>query len=160
MHVPNPRDIRSARKYKSLTQSELAERAGVSQPLVARIEGNDVDPTIDTLYSIVSVLNNSTRDLGQEEVKMSMPSLLKDARKRSGYTQGELAEIADVSQPLISRIENQDINPRASTLRELFRHIDQTKEKNKDYQESSKQHTTESDLVEKIEQEFSDVNQK
>jgi len=158
MHVPNPRDIRSARKYKSLTQSELAERAGVSQPLVARIEGNDVDPTIDALYSVVSVLNNSTTDLGQEEVKMSMPSLLEDARKRSGYTQGELAEVADVSQPLISRIESQDVNPRASTLRELFSHLDRSKKDNDDYK-ISKQHATESDLLEEIEQEFSEVDQ-
>jgi predicted transcriptional regulator len=112
MQTPTGEDIRSARENKGLTQSELAERAGVSQPLIARIEGENVDPTIDTLYSVVSVLNSSTSELEEEEVRISMPSVLKDARKRTGYTQGELAEVADVSQPLISRIERQDVNPK------------------------------------------------
>lgn len=53
MQIPTGEDIRAARKNKGLTQSEVAERAGVSQPLIARIESNDVDPTIDTLYSVV-----------------------------------------------------------------------------------------------------------
>jgi predicted transcriptional regulator len=155
MQIPTGEDIRSARENKGLTQSELAERAGVSQPLIARIEGEDVDPTIDTLYSVVSVLNSSTSELEEEEVKISMPSVLKDARKRTGYTQGELAEVADVSQPLISRIERQDVNPKASTLRELFSHLDPLPES--DGEEGSKQSTTESDLIEKIEWEFENV---
>jgi len=155
MQIPTGEDIRTARENKGLTQSDLAERAGVSQPLIARIEGEDVDPTIDTLYSVVSVLNNSTEELEQEEVKISMPSVLKDARNRTGYTQGELAEVADVSQPLISRIERQDVNPKASTLRELFSHLDPLPESDSD--EVSKRSTTESDLVEKIEWEFGNV---
>lgn len=69
----------------------------MSQPLIARIESNDVDPTIDTLYSVVSALNDSTSDVEQEEVKILMPSVLEDARKRTGYTQGELADAAGVS---------------------------------------------------------------
>lgn len=155
MQIPTGEDIRTARENKGLTQSDLAERAGVSQPLIARIEGEDVDPTIDTLYSVVSVLNNSTAELEQEEVKISMPSVLKDARNRTGYTQGELAEVADVSQPLISRIERQDVNPKASTLRELFSHLEPLPESDGD--EVFKRSTTESDLVEKIEWEFENV---
>jgi transcriptional regulator with XRE-family HTH domain len=104
---------------------------------------------------VVSVLNSSTSELEQEEVKISMPSVLKDARKRTGYTQGELAEVADVSQPLISRIERQDVNPKASTLRELFSHLDPLPES--DGEAASEQSTTESDLVEKIEWEFENV---
>ncbi|MDL0136996.1 helix-turn-helix domain-containing protein [Halobacterium salinarum] len=97
MELPTGDDIRTVRKDKGLTQSELADQAGVSQPLIARIESDDVDPTIDTLYAVVSVLNDSTSELGQEEVTMSMPSVLKDARTRTGYTQGELAQVAGVS---------------------------------------------------------------
>lgn len=88
MELPTGDDIRTARKEKGLTQSELAEHAGVSQPLIARIESDDVDPTIDTLYAVVSALNDSASGLEQEEVTMSMPSVLKDARTRTGYTQG------------------------------------------------------------------------
>ncbi len=37
-----------------LTQSDLARRAGVSQPLIARIESGDVDPRLSTLRKIVT----------------------------------------------------------------------------------------------------------
>lgn len=155
MELPTGDDIRTARNEKGLTQSELADRAGVSQPLIARIESDDVDPTIDTLYAVVSALNDSASGLEQEEVTMSMPSVLKDARTRTGYTQGELAEVAGVSQPLISRIERKDVNPRTSTLRELFNHLDPLSESDDD--EISTQPTTNSDLAEKIEWEFENV---
>jgi predicted transcriptional regulator len=155
MQIPTGEDIRAARKDKGLTQSELAERAGVSQPLIARIESDDVDPTIDTLYSIVSALNDSTSDVRQEEVKISMPSVLEDARKRTGYTQGELADVAGVSQPLISRIEREDVNPRSSTLRSLFDQLESATDSPDT--EPSASPTSASSLREKIEWEFENV---
>lgn len=155
MQIPTGKDIRIARNNKELTQAELAESAGVSQPLIARIESNDVNPTIDTLYSIVSALNDSASELDQEEVKLSMPSVLKDARKRTGYTQRELADVADVSQPLISRIERQDVNPRSSTLRSLFSHLDPVTTSPETG--SSTSSTTGSSLREKIEWEFENI---
>jgi len=155
MQIPTGKDIRAARHNKGLTQSELADSAGVSQPLIARIESNDVDPTIDTLYSVISALNDSRSEVDQEDVKISMPSVLKDARKRTGYTQGELADIAGVSQPLISRIEHQDVNPRSSTLRLLFSHLDPlTTSTNA---ESSTPSTTGSSILEEIEHEFETI---
>lgn len=155
MQIPTGEDIRAVRQNKDLTQSELAERAGVSQPLITRIESNDVDPTIDTLYNVVSALNESSSEVDQEEVKISMPSVLKEARKRTGYTQGELADAAGVSQPLISRIEREDVNPRSSTLRSLFSHLDPAT--TSPDTESSTTSTTDSSLREKIEWEFESV---
>jgi Predicted transcriptional regulator with C-terminal CBS domains len=157
VQIPTAEDIRSTRKKENLTQSELAERARVSQPLIARIEGENVNPTVDTLYTIVSALNNSTSELNQEEVKMSMPSVLKDARERTGYTQGELAEVAGVPQPLISRIEQQDVNSRASTLRKLFSHLDTSSDVGN--AEESKQSATEINITERIEWEFENVEE-
>ena len=155
MQIPTGEDIRAARENSGLTQSELAERAGVSQPLIARIESNDVDPTIDTLYSVVAALNDSTADVEQEEVKISMPSVLEDARKQTGYTQGDLADAAGVSQPLISRIERQDVNPRSSTLRSLFAQLESATDSPNT--ESSASSTAGSSLREKIEWEFENV---
>jgi predicted transcriptional regulator len=57
MNLPTAQDLRTRRKELDLTQSELAERAGVSQPLIARIEGGDVDPRLSTLRSIVNALD-------------------------------------------------------------------------------------------------------
>jgi len=59
MELPTPEDLREWRTALELTQSELAERAGVSQPLIARIEGGDVDPRLSTLRRIVSALQET-----------------------------------------------------------------------------------------------------
>jgi len=155
MQIPTGEDIRAARENNELTQAELAERAGVSQPLIARIEANNVDPTIDTLYSVVAALNDSSSDVVEEEVKISMPSVLQDVRKQTGYTQGELADAAGVSQPLISRIEREDVNPRSSTLRSLFDELESDTES--PATESSASPTSDSTLREKIEWEFESI---
>ena len=57
--LPTPADLRERRTSLELTQSELANRADVSQPLIARIEGGDVDPRLSTLRRIVSALDEA-----------------------------------------------------------------------------------------------------
>lgn len=59
MELPTPEDLRERRTDLELTQSELAERADVSQPLIARIEGGDVDPRLSTLRRIVDALGEA-----------------------------------------------------------------------------------------------------
>ena len=56
MQLPTPQDLRERRTALELTQRELADRADVSQPLIARIEGGDVDPRLSTLRRIVEAL--------------------------------------------------------------------------------------------------------
>lgn len=45
--------VREARRRAGLTQRGLASRAGVSQPLVARIETGEVEPSFDRLLALV-----------------------------------------------------------------------------------------------------------
>ncbi|SEL75057.1 CBS domain-containing protein [Haloferax larsenii] len=59
MELPTPNDLRERRKSLELTQSKLADMAGVSQPLIARIEGGDVDPRLSTLRRIVEALDEA-----------------------------------------------------------------------------------------------------
>ncbi|OAQ53684.1 transcriptional regulator [Natrinema mahii] len=63
MELPTPADLRQRRTDLGLTQSELAETADVSQPLIARIEGGDVDPRLSTLRRIVNALETAEHDV-------------------------------------------------------------------------------------------------
>ncbi len=59
MNLPTPSELRERRTDLGLTQSEVAESADVSQPLIARIEGGDVDPRLSTLRRIVNALQEA-----------------------------------------------------------------------------------------------------
>jgi len=45
--------VRNARKQSGLTQAELAERAGVTQSVIARLERSGANPTLDTLERLL-----------------------------------------------------------------------------------------------------------
>lgn len=45
--------IREARREAGLTQAELAARAGVTQPVVARLEQPSSNPTLATIESVL-----------------------------------------------------------------------------------------------------------
>jgi len=59
LEVPSPIDVRLARKETGLTQGELADKAGISQPMLSRIEGGDVDPTLSTLRDLAEAIEES-----------------------------------------------------------------------------------------------------
>ena len=63
MELPTPEDLRRRRKAVGLTQAELARRADVSQPLIARVENDDVDPRLSTLRRIVEALDAAEGDV-------------------------------------------------------------------------------------------------
>lgn len=71
MNLPTPQDLRERRIELGLTQSTLAERAGVSQPLIARIEGGDVDPRLSTLRRIVNALEEAAGNIERAENLMN-----------------------------------------------------------------------------------------
>lgn len=62
--IPGPQELRNLRLKSKLTQSELAKRIGVSQPLVARIESGDIDPRASTLRKILFVLQGGEKGTG------------------------------------------------------------------------------------------------
>ncbi|MDR5657415.1 CBS domain-containing protein [Halodesulfurarchaeum sp. HSR-GB] len=70
MHLPTPQDLRERRTTLGLTQRELADRADVSQPLIARIEGGDVDPRLSTLRRIVEALEAAAGEVIRAESLM------------------------------------------------------------------------------------------
>ncbi len=62
MQIPSPDELKHKRIALGLTQSNLAKRAGVSQPLIARIEAGDVDPRLSTLKKIIDVFNDIEKE--------------------------------------------------------------------------------------------------
>jgi predicted transcriptional regulator len=73
MDLPTSEDLRERREELELTQSELAEQADVSQPLIARIEGGDVDPRLSTLRRIVNALEEAEGGLLHARELMHSP---------------------------------------------------------------------------------------
>jgi len=73
MELPTPADLRERRNELGLTQSDLADRADVSQPLIARIEGGDVDPRLSTLRRIVNALQEAEGAVLRAEDLMNTP---------------------------------------------------------------------------------------
>jgi predicted transcriptional regulator len=63
MELPTADDLRERRNDLGLTQSQLAGMADVSQPLIARIEGGDVDPRLSTLRRIVEALDEAEGEI-------------------------------------------------------------------------------------------------
>jgi predicted transcriptional regulator len=115
MELPTPADLRERRHELELTQSALADRADVSQPLIARIEGGDVDPRLSTLRRIVTALNEAGGSIRRAEDIMHSPVIgvapddnvreSIDRMSREGYSQ--LPVIRD-SYP-VGIISNSDI---------------------------------------------------
>jgi ribosome-binding protein aMBF1 (putative translation factor) len=53
--------IRAARKYRHLTQAQLAQRAKLKQPHVARVESATATPSFETLHSLARALGCDLR---------------------------------------------------------------------------------------------------
>ncbi|MFA5862767.1 MAG: CBS domain-containing protein [Candidatus Thermoplasmatota archaeon] len=61
LHVPLPSEVRALRRRLGMTQAEVAKSAGVSQPLIARMESGAVDPRASTLRAVLDAMNRAER---------------------------------------------------------------------------------------------------
>lgn len=71
--IPTGEDLRRWRQRLGLTQAEVARRAGVSQPLIARIEKGSVDPRLSTLRAVMDALAGAERGAVRLKDVMSTP---------------------------------------------------------------------------------------
>ncbi|HEV8360988.1 MAG TPA: CBS domain-containing protein [Candidatus Thermoplasmatota archaeon] len=73
LDIPAPEDLKRWRLALGLTQAEVARRAGVSQPLIARIERGSVDPRLSTLRAVVRAMQSAERDAVRLKDLMTAP---------------------------------------------------------------------------------------
>jgi len=75
--------LRQVRERKKLTMREVAERAGVSESMVSQIERNKVSPALDTLLSLVDVLEIDIEYLFADYKRERLVNLVRrDERQR------------------------------------------------------------------------------
>lgn len=58
------RELLKARLSKKMTQAELAERAGVKQAMIARLESGTTNPTVATVSRVARVLGKEIKLAG------------------------------------------------------------------------------------------------
>ena len=60
--------IQKARKHKGLKQSQLAEKVGISEKHLSKIETGKNYPALDNFFKIIEVLGLSLSDFGLETI--------------------------------------------------------------------------------------------
>jgi len=72
-HPIDPRIIKKIRKELGITQEELAEKAGVTQAYIAKLENGRVDPRLSTFNRILTALLECRRATPKAADVMSSP---------------------------------------------------------------------------------------
>ena len=63
MQLPTPKDLTKRGSEIGFTLRDLAKRAGLIQPIIARIESKDVDPRLFAVRKILDVFEKAERVL-------------------------------------------------------------------------------------------------
>jgi len=90
-NLPTGEDLRQLRQQKGLSQAQLAKKAGVSQPLIARIENGTINPPLLTVKRILDMLygedteNITAKDIAVKNViTVRFDDKLTDAIEKMG----------------------------------------------------------------------------
>jgi transcriptional regulator with XRE-family HTH domain len=111
--------IKANRSKAKLSQQELADRLGVSQPLVSQWESGGVEPSHEMLEKLSAILGV---DIEQTPFGLDLSEWLRKQREKTGLTREELAKRAGISALAIYFIENgKTKSPQDATLRGLQR---------------------------------------
>ena len=63
MAIVNTKLMRELRKEKELTQGELADKVGIGQSFISKIEKGHLEPSLQTLGRIAKVLGVDAKSL-------------------------------------------------------------------------------------------------
>ena len=99
--------VREARSRAGLSQAELAQRLGKSQSAIARWERDEVQPSLETLRSIIlgcgfdlsffmSVADDSNVSIIDEHLRMTTEERFADLMTRVRFAEQRKLRMADV----------------------------------------------------------------
>ena len=94
MKYPFGEKLRAVRERRGLTMKEVAEKAGLSESLISQIERNRVSPAIDTLFSLVEILDLDLEYLFADFRKERSVQIVRSGERRTltkpGYSYEQL----------------------------------------------------------------------
>ena len=95
---------------KSLTQEELAIRAGIDTSTIKRYENNQHEVSLEACDQIASALEIEAKLLYDDYLQFIVSGYghkIKEIRKKLGYTQKEFADILNVHRKTVLRWEKE-----------------------------------------------------
>jgi transcriptional regulator with XRE-family HTH domain len=109
--------IKANREKAELSQQQLADKLGVSQPLISQWESGGVEPNHEMLEKLSAVLEV---DLEETPFGLDLGEWLRRQREKNGLSREDLARKAKVSPLTIYFIENGTTkSPQKATLQGL-----------------------------------------
>ena len=122
--------IRKLREERGMSQQKLAEAVGVSQPHIAKIENERVNPTLSTVNKIMSVLKKNHKIKCKKIMKKNIISIKPTAKISEAIKLMKNFEISQI--PVIDKgiclgcvtekgiIENMDKNLRRMLIKDIM----------------------------------------
>ena len=109
--------IKELRQSKGLSQSELAQKVGISNQAISHYETGKRHAKIETWQKLADYFDVSVPYLqGFDEHK---PNRLKELRDKKKVSQGDLAKVTGLTRQAISNYENNERNPNDKVWQQL-----------------------------------------
>ncbi len=96
--------IQNARRKEGLKQSELAEKIGISEKHLSKIETGKNYPALDTFLKLLNVLNLPLGDFGLQNISESYPNKLFLQKVINNSSKEQLDACADVISALLKHV--------------------------------------------------------
>lgn len=96
--------IQSNRKKAKLTQAELAEKIGISEKHLSKIETGKYYPALDTFLKILEILNLTLGDFGLQNISDSYPNKVLLQKIINTSSEKQLDACADIVTAVLRHI--------------------------------------------------------
>ncbi len=121
-------EIKQLRKKLGLNQTELAQKAGVSQSLIAKIESGNLDPTYTKAQRIFEALNSASKKTEQKVEKIMQKKIISVNPDETVLKAVELMKKHAISQvPVISKGRAVGLVSEATIIKNIGRDLSKTK---------------------------------